>query len=370
MRLNAPVGPVSQVPVSATILWRCGGRQCGAGECAHEDDELHRHASEAGPAFAPPVVQQVLGTAGAPLPGGVRTEMESRLGHDFSKVRIHTDARAAASARAVQARAFTVGHQIVFGRGEFSPESPSGRHVLAHELVHTIQQQGRTPTAGSPGLRVSQPHDPAEIEAERIAGSASPVASHGRPAVRPATAPAAISRLPFGITLPGGARLLDASEITMATSVYGTSIDYSKVVITDATGGGSRPFTTVLPLGLIALNLGPSAYATPGSNRGLLIHELAHVWQSQHHPSAAAFMANSIASQAAAAAAGGSAYCYVPGKWFGLYAAEQAAEQAEDGVAAVISHMKGVTAGLPDPANIAGMAVPRFETRGAPGVRC
>ena len=96
----------------------------------------------------------------------------------------------------------------------------------------------------------------------------------------------------------------------------------------------------------------------------------ADAWQSQHHPISAQFMANSVLSQGAAAAAGGDAYCYVPGKWFGSYAAEQIAEQAEDGVSAVTTHMSAASAGSTDVANIASLAVPRWETRGTLGVVC
>jgi hypothetical protein len=126
----------------------------------------------------------------------------------------------------------------------------------------------------------------------------------------------------------------------------------------------------VAPLGYTIINIGPSAYATPGSNPSLLVHELAHVWQSQHHPVAAAFMVNSVESQAAAAVAGGSAYCYVRGKPFGSYAAEQIAQSAENGEAPIVSHLAGATAGMPDLQNILSLSVPRWETPGAPGVTC
>jgi hypothetical protein len=71
--------------------------------------------------------------------------MESRFGHDFSRVRIHADSRAAESARAVDALAFTVGNNIVFGAGEFAPSHPAGQRLLAHELTHVVQQQGPGP---------------------------------------------------------------------------------------------------------------------------------------------------------------------------------------------------------------------------------
>ena len=163
---------------------------------------------------------------------------------------------------------------------------------------------------------------------------------------------------------------MDPAEITLASGVYGSSIAYGGVLVTDALGGGGRPFTTALPVGFTALNRGPGPYGTPASDPDLLIHELGHVWQSQHHPNPAAFMANSLASQAAAGAAGGDAYCYVPGSWFGSYGAEQIAQQAERGEAPIRSHMRGVSARVPDPANIVAMSTPRWETRGAPGVRC
>lgn len=77
---------------------------------------------------------------GQPLPQPVRDFMEPRFGYDFSQVRIHTDARAAESAEAVNARAYTVANDIAFRCGEYSPETLSGRRLLAHELTHVIQQ--------------------------------------------------------------------------------------------------------------------------------------------------------------------------------------------------------------------------------------
>lgn len=67
--------------------------------------------------------------------------MEPRFGHDFSKVRVHTDEQAAEAASAIGARAFTVANNVVFGRGEFAPSTKAGNQLLAHELTHVIQQQ-------------------------------------------------------------------------------------------------------------------------------------------------------------------------------------------------------------------------------------
>ena len=83
---------------------------------------------------------------GAPLPDAVRAQLEPRFGHDFSRVRIHTDGAAAQAARSVHARAYAFGSNIVFGAGEYSPATTAGQHLIAHELVHVIQQEHANPT--------------------------------------------------------------------------------------------------------------------------------------------------------------------------------------------------------------------------------
>jgi hypothetical protein len=77
---------------------------------------------------------------GQPLPSALRNEFEPRFGHDFSTVRLHTDQSAAASARAFNALAYTHGRDLVFGAGQFEPSSTRGRHLIAHELAHVVQQ--------------------------------------------------------------------------------------------------------------------------------------------------------------------------------------------------------------------------------------
>ena len=91
-------------------------------------------------AIAPPSVSQMLAREGNPLPSAVRIGMENLFAHDFSSVKIHADATAAASTREVRAAAYTAGHHIVFGQDRFNPYSTSGRRLLAHELAHVVQQ--------------------------------------------------------------------------------------------------------------------------------------------------------------------------------------------------------------------------------------
>ena len=90
---------------------------------------------------APPVVDGVLRSPGRPLEPAVRTYFEPRFGQDFSDVRVHSDRSAAEAARAVDARAFTVGRNVVFGKGQYAPDTPGGKRLLAHELTHVVQQR-------------------------------------------------------------------------------------------------------------------------------------------------------------------------------------------------------------------------------------
>jgi len=133
-------------------------------------------------ASAPPVVGEVLRTPGQPLDLATRVLMESRLGHQFSRVRVHTDERAAAAARFAGARAYTVGQHVVFDEGQYAPASTGGQQLLAHELTHVVQQQADTgvPPSGH-FLALSGRTDAAEQEARRAAAAL----AQGRSPVRP-----------------------------------------------------------------------------------------------------------------------------------------------------------------------------------------
>jgi Domain of unknown function (DUF4157) len=95
-------------------------------------------------------VDEALHSTSHSLDPETRSYMESRIGFDFSKVRIHTDARAASSARALNARAYTVGNDVVFGSGRYAPETFAGKRLLAHELTHTVQQAQEAPSSAPP----------------------------------------------------------------------------------------------------------------------------------------------------------------------------------------------------------------------------
>ena len=111
-------------------------------------------------------VHAELARPAASLDGATRTFFEQRFGHDFSTVRVHADASAADSARSVGAQAYTVGDDLVFGAGRYAPATREGRHLLAHELTHVVQQRA----GASRGLQAKGGGDDAhEREADEIA---------------------------------------------------------------------------------------------------------------------------------------------------------------------------------------------------------
>lgn len=142
--------------------------------------------------------------SGQPLDAGTRAYMEGRIGADLSDVRVHTDAAAASVADAVDARAFTVGSDIVFGRDAYAPEREDGRRLVAHEIIHTIQQ--RTPPLTSGPLGISAPSDVTEREATRAmrgAPVAAPHASSVHIARQAGASDAGASQQPASVWPPG-----------------------------------------------------------------------------------------------------------------------------------------------------------------------
>lgn len=129
-----------------------------------------RAVKESGPIAAPSIVREVLRSPGRPLDAETRAFMEPRLGHDFSQVRVHTDARAAESSRAVNALAYTVGRDVVFGDRQYGPRSSRGLDLIAHELTHVMQQQADA-TVLQTNPMIGPTDDRYEREADRVGES-------------------------------------------------------------------------------------------------------------------------------------------------------------------------------------------------------
>ncbi|MUM31068.1 DUF4157 domain-containing protein [Mycolicibacterium sp. CBMA 361] len=182
-----------------------GGRPAKAGHSC-SDGETKKVQTLHRPSAVPPQpglgagrgVRDAITSTGRPLDDQTVADMEQRLGDDFSAVRIHTGSTAAASAAAVNAAAYTVGNDIVFGSGLPSPQTTAGRRALAHELVHVTQQR-RGPVSGSDwgeGISVSHPGDRFEKEATEVAERAVNGASAPP---RAAPAPAAVAQRPVTV---------------------------------------------------------------------------------------------------------------------------------------------------------------------------
>ncbi|MEP6507599.1 MAG: DUF4157 domain-containing protein [Gemmatimonadales bacterium] len=108
--------------------------------------QTKRSSNDVAQTTAPPIVHEVLASRGQPLDTSAREFFEPRFGADLGGVTIHTNSKAEASAEAVQAQAYTVGHDIVFGANQYAPGSESGRRLIAHELTHFLQQDPSQPS--------------------------------------------------------------------------------------------------------------------------------------------------------------------------------------------------------------------------------
>jgi hypothetical protein len=139
-------------------------RKCD--KCLQKERPLQRSAVPSARDSVPSVVNGVLRSPGMQLDEVTRAFMESRFGHDFSNVRVHTDARSAESALDINALAYTLGRDVVFGDGRYAPHTHKGRLLLAHELTHIVHQdRAGDQRAGM----ISQPSDVFEKDARRIA---------------------------------------------------------------------------------------------------------------------------------------------------------------------------------------------------------
>ncbi len=164
MNLHVP-SPQIAASGAAPALRRkctCGGSGGECPECKKKKEEKLQLKAQSSvvPVEAPPSVHQVLRSPGQPLDAHTRAFFEPRLGYDLSQVRVHTDAQAAQSARAVNALAYTVGDRVAFAAGQYSPRSTEGQRLLAHELAHAVQQGSNSPlrhNGGYPAVSGSAP---------------------------------------------------------------------------------------------------------------------------------------------------------------------------------------------------------------------
>jgi len=206
----------------------CSGSSEPAGECGECAKKLQRRTGHS-PAEAqsdssvPPIVHEVLGSPGRPLEPQTRAFMEPRFGHDFSRVRVHTDGRAAASTQAVNALAYTVGQNVVFGDGQYAPQTSSGRGLLAHELAHVLQQQSGSRAPIKSGSIIGKDAEAAlEREADaaaedRLAGRATAPSGSIAPALQRYSDPIPRVQSPTVVTMEQFILLVGRIEAANAT---------------------------------------------------------------------------------------------------------------------------------------------------------
>jgi len=162
---SKPVLPTGLLQRACDCGQHTGGGVCES--CAAERDDVATHRTRRVDGALPSPVRDALRSPGHLLDSTTRGFMEQRFGHDFTQVRVHTESSAVASAEAIGARAYTIGEDIVFGAGAYAPGTAAGRHLIAHELTHALQQrqapaiQAKAPT--------SSPRGADEQQADRIA---------------------------------------------------------------------------------------------------------------------------------------------------------------------------------------------------------
>ena len=263
----------------------------------------------------PATVNDALQTPGQSLDTETRAFMESRFGYDFTGVRVHTDADAAESARAMDAAAYTVGQDVVFGDGQYAPKTAQGQFLIAHELAHVVQQGGMTDgiqpfslepvnsnsedeaTAAATAVLSgqSQPHlsthsTKSTIRRSALGAIGGALAGAGvGAAIGSLLGPAGaivggliggVAGLIAGETATAEARPLNSAEETEARMVFGNNMNWGRVRVAESgimsIGGYARtPFETAY--------FPPGTLSEPLSQRmPFMIHELTHVWQTQH----------------------------------------------------------------------------------------
>ncbi len=261
----------------------------------------------------PSTFREVLAKPGCSIDPAARSEAEKAFGRDFSHVRVHTGAAAAASAEAIGATAYTVGRDIVFGPGHYQPGTPAGRRLLAHELTHVLQQGS---AVSGPSRTLSNPHDGHERQADAVAGGNAPASaiSHGAAAglvQRQHQAPGPVSvRSPaleetvtqFSDIAAGLAgRALTSTERATAAGVFGKSIDFARVRLIP---------TNVLEYRTVGNNIRvPRDFTIADEQMAkTLVHELTHVWQYQH--GGTSYISHSLQTQIVGALRGNRNFAY------------------------------------------------------------
>ncbi len=236
----------------------------------------------------PSIVQEALRSPGQPLDAGTRVFMEPRFGHDFSQVRIHANTKAAESAQSVNALAYTVGRDMVFGRGQYSPSTSAGRQLLGHELTHVMQQStGQpaqlqrqvSPVLCSPSRMLSVNGDSYRARGMLLVAAAKLATYATTFGLWPSSVRTAMNRH-FGTTLPQFANILSLAAVALAALTQALSL--STAYVCRSTGsypctGGTIAWAAWCLPGTPIVLCDPNYFSQSGTERSTtLIHEWTH----------------------------------------------------------------------------------------------
>ena len=236
-----PSWSLSRMSIDAPLQRKC---DCGgSSECEEckKDATIQRKSSDQIDLTqtAPEVVNRALLSHGQPLDITTRALMESRFRCDFGHVRIHNGVESALAARSVNALAYTVGSDVVFGEGLYSPQTAGGRRLLAHELAHTLQQ-GRVSIPPAP-LSVSSRHGKVEREADRSADQV--LADTPHKTTVPSTSGPVVQRQPGG----AGGKSCSVEVCFIPIKRFGLGIAGFKHAVINVVTGGSVEHVEVDP---------------------------------------------------------------------------------------------------------------------------
>ena len=285
----------SFTPVRTNLLQRkcaCGGTPGPTGECVECSRKRlslqRRSSSETRQSEAPPIVHDVLRSPGRPLDTDTRAFMEPRFGHDFGQVRVHADAKAAESARAVHASAYTVGRDMVFGAGRYTPETGEGKRLVAHELAHVVQQEGTSSPNAS--LSLAPQNDPAEHAAD-VAAEKIVTGNDHRPAMAQ-TSPLVqrkmrVDKPADNIPNPTGKGAVQTNAatvqdyLTTICAVGGVTVDGKTGDVGIGTDFCTRPQATIWGVGMPWTTASPAAASTTPAGCGCICDLVAsaHLWK-------------------------------------------------------------------------------------------
>ena len=213
--LSKPMAPPATHGALLQRKCGCGAHMPAGGMCADCAKRLlqRKPGGNTAGSGVPAIVHEVLRSPGQGFDPAARRYFEHGFGHDFSHVRIHADGRAAESARAMGAQAYTVGRDVVFGTGRYAPATAEGRRLLAHELAHVMQQRQAAGVATG-DLQVGSPDDAYEHQADRLAEGL--LTARARPSVEPVASGSRLQRAcgPTAIRSVGGCVGVGGQDIT------------------------------------------------------------------------------------------------------------------------------------------------------------